>query len=69
MRSERKEILSGEGRAHFGRVIVGSLEKGTQAFMVSSGARVWGNKDLEVYRNIFAWLVYNSLVFLNYEVE
>ena len=50
LRSERKEILSGKGRAHFGRVLVGSLEKGTQAFMVLS----WGNKDLEVYRNIFA---------------
>ena len=37
--------------------------------MVSSGARVWGKKDFEGYRNIFAWLVYNSLDFLNYEIE
>ena len=49
LRSERKEILSGKGRAHFGRVIVGSLEKSTQAFMVlSEGTRT--QKCIAIFR-------------------
>ena len=44
LRSERKEILSGKGRAHFGRVIVGSLEKR----YASIYGIVWGDKDFEV---------------------
>ena len=39
LRSERKEILSGKGRAHFGRVIVGSLEKGTKALWYRLGGQ------------------------------
>ena len=47
MRSERKEILSGKGIAHFGRVIVGSLEKGTKALWYRLGPGSGGKRTLK----------------------